>query len=63
MHDIRNAGLFIFGVSLLALAFYSLYYGLKGSRSRLSGLIGFVCLGFVAVVVIGLSMQLWGRKC
>jgi hypothetical protein len=65
VHDIRNAGLLIFGVTILALAIYSLYYALRGSdmKSKLSGFTGFLCLGFVGIVVIGLAMQLWGRKC
>ena len=65
MHDIRNAGLFIFGFTILAFAIYSLYYALRGSdmKSKLSGLTGFLCLGFVGIAVIGLAMQLWGRKC
>ena len=65
VHDIRNAGLFIFGVTLVAFAFYSLYFGLRrsGIRSKLNGVIAFLCLGSVGIVVIGLAMQLWGRKC
>ena len=65
MHDIRNAGLFIFGAAILAFAIYSLYSALRRSdmKSRVSGLMGFLCLGFVGIVVIGLAMQLWGRKC
>ena len=64
-HALRNAGLFIFGVTILALAIYSLYYALRGSdmKSKINGLIGFLCLGFVGITVIGLAMQLWGRKC
>ena len=65
MHDIRNAGLFIFGVTILALAIHSLYYALRGAdmKSKINGLIGFLCLGLVGITVIGLAMQLWGRKC
>ena len=65
MHDIRNAGLLIFGVTILALAIYSLYYAFRGAdmKSKLSGLMGFLCLGLVGITVIGLAMQLWGRKC
>jgi hypothetical protein len=65
VHNIRNSGLFIFGVTILAFAIYSLYYALRGSdmKSKLNGLMGFLCLGFVAIAVIGLAMQLWGRKC
>jgi predicted PurR-regulated permease PerM len=65
VHDIRNAGLFIFGAAILAYAIYSLYSALRRSdmKSRVRGLMGFLCLGFVGIVVIGLAMQLWGRKC
>ena len=65
MHDIRNAGLLIFGVTLLAFAVYSLYYAFmrSGIRSKLNGVIGFLCLGSVGIAVISLAMQLWGRKC
>lgn len=50
---------------ILAYAIYSLYSALRRSdmKSRVSGLMGFLCLGFVGIVVIGLAMQLWGRKC
>jgi hypothetical protein len=65
VHDIRNAGLFIFGFAVLAFAVYSLYCALRGSdmKSRLGGLMGSLCLGSVGIAVIGLAMQLWGRKC
>jgi hypothetical protein len=65
VHDIRNAGLFIFGFAVLAFAIYSLYCALRGSdtKSKLSGFTGFLCLGSVGIVVIGLALQLWGRKC
>jgi hypothetical protein len=65
VHDIRNAGLLIFGFTILTLALYSLYYALRESdmKSRINGLVGFLCFGFVGIIVIGLAMQLWGRKC
>jgi len=57
--------LLIFGFTILAFAISSLYYALRGAdmRSKHNGLIGFSYLGFVRIAVIGLAMQLWGRKC
>ncbi len=65
MHGIRSYILLVFGFSLLVFAFYSLYYAFKGSdlRGKLNGIMGFMCLGVVAIAVFFLAVSGIFRKC
>jgi hypothetical protein len=65
MIDIRTDGLFLFGLLLLALAFYSLHGVFKAPnfKGKIDGFMGFSSLVLAAIVVFFLGFQSFYKKC